>query len=152
MLDARELGRRIKEAMDKREPKLTSAALASTCEVTPQAVYEWRKTGRVSKKYLEKIAAETGRPLEYFLGSDAGKVAANYGLSLTLEEAEAMKRLQKALPDWRLYVLSLAMEESHQSQKILLDSMRRHVPDSRVEEVVPVAPHAAARRKVKHHK
>lgn len=146
MLDAVELARRLREAMDKREPKLTSAALAAACKVTPQAVYEWRKTGRVSKGYLEVIAAETGRPLEYFLGSEPGKVTANYGLTLTLEEAQAMKVLQRALPRWRTYVLGLALTESHEKQKILLDTMTQHVSDRRVEAHVPVAPHAQHRR------
>lgn len=135
--------------MDDHQPKVTSAALAKVCAVTPQAVYEWRKTGRVSKRYLQKIAAETNQPLEYFLEEQPGKVTANYGLVLTLEEAQAVKRLQRALPDWRLYVLSLAMEESHQSQQLLLDTMRRHVPDSRFEEVVPPAPHVVAKKKAK---
>jgi transcriptional regulator with XRE-family HTH domain len=147
MLDATELARRIRDAMDRRQPKLTSAALAKLCGVTPQAVYEWRKTGRVSKGYLEKIAAETSRPLEYFLGSEPGKVVANYGITLTLEEAEAIKRLQKAMPDWRLYVLGLAMVDNHATQRTLLDTMRQAVPDRRVEQHVPVAPHAAARAK-----
>lgn len=152
MLDATELARRIKTAMDSREPPIKSAALAEVCKVTPQAVYEWRKTGRVAKKYLELIAAQTGQPLEYFLGSKPGNVMTSHGLSLTIEEAEAIKRLQHALPDWRRYVLGLAMEDSKETQKVLLDSMRKAVPDRRVEDHVPVAPHAAARKAVKHSK
>lgn len=146
MLDAVELARRLREAMDRRVPKLTSAALAKACDVTPQAVYEWRKTGRISKGYLEIIAAETARPLEYFLGSERGKVATNYGLSLTLEEAEAMKRLQKAIPRWRAYVLGLAMTESQEAQTLLLDTMTQVVSDRRVEQHIKVAPHADRRR------
>lgn len=143
MLDATELARRIREAMDKRIPKLSSAALAKACGVTPQAVYEWRKTGRVSKGYIELIAAETARPLEFFMGSDPGKVVANYGLTLSLEEAQAVKVLQRALPRWRAYVLGLALTDSHEKQKILLDTMTQNVSDSRVEQHVTVAPHAA---------
>lgn len=151
VLDSHELARRIRTAMDDRKPApLKSVELAKACDVTPQAVYEWRKTGRVAKRYLEIIASQTGKPLEYFLGNKPGRVTTNYGISLTLEEAEAVKRLQNALPDWRLYVLGLAMEESKQTQQVLLDSMRKAVPDRRVEEHVSVAPHAASRKPVKH--
>lgn len=136
MLDGLELAGRIRDAMDKRQPKLTSAALAEACGVTPQAVYEWRKTGRVSKGYLNKIAAETGKPLEYFLGDDVDGVPTNFGLTLKPDEAEAMKKLQEALPDWRRYVLGLAMVEKSQ-QELLLKAMRQTVPDYRVEDEGP---------------
>jgi hypothetical protein len=145
MLDAHELARRLRAAMDKREPKLTSAALGTACRVTPQAVNGWRKNGRIAKKHLAVIAAETGKPLEYFLEATPGAVTANYGLVLTFEEAEAMKRLQNALPDWRLYVLGLATIDDKATQTILLKTMRNAVPDGRVEKFISVAPHAAAR-------
>lgn len=128
--------------MDDRTPKLSSAALAAACGVTPQAVYEWRKTGRISKGYLAKIAAQTGRPLEYFLTVDVGAVPEHY----PIEEAQAIKRLRGALPAWRNYVLGLALVEDKATQQLLLDTMRQTVSDRRVEQHVPVAPHAAARK------
>lgn len=141
MLDSNELARRLREAMDRRVPRLSAAALAKICKVTDQAVNGWRKTGRIAKKHLPRIAAETGKPLEYFLGEDEGTVATNYGLVLKLEEAEAMKRLQKAAPDWRRYVLGLAMVEKTQ-QELLLHTMRQAVPDYKVEDAYGRAPHA----------
>lgn len=148
MLDATELARRLRAAMDKRVPKLTSAALGTACKVTPQAVNGWRKNGRIAKKHLPTIAAETGRPLEYFLGAEPGGVATNYGgIVLKMEEAEAMKRLQNALPEWRLYVLGLATIDDKATQSILLKTMQNAVPDRRVEEFVKIAPHVAARAK-----
>lgn len=144
MLDRVELARRIVEAMDKASPKVTSAALAAKCKVTPQAVHGWRKTGRVAKRYLEVISAMTSRPLEYFLGNEL--TPAPYD---GIMEGEAIARLRRALPEWRRYVIGLAMEDSHAAQKLLLDSMRKAVYDPRVEQFIPVAPHAAARAKKK---
>lgn len=149
MLDANELARRLRVAMDTASPKVTSARLAKACEVTPQAVNGWRKNGRLAKKHLPTIAAETGKPLPYFLEGTPGTVHTNFGLILAHEEAEAMKRLQGALHDWRNYVLGLAMIDDKQTQATLLKTMRNAVPDSRVEEFVEVAPHAVGRKKVK---
>lgn len=148
MLDANELARRLKLAMDQSKPKVTSAALAAACKVTAQAVNGWRKNGRIAKKHLPVIAAETRKPLQYFLEATPGGVSTNYGLTLLMEEAEAMKRLQSALPAWRLYVLGLATIDDKATQAVLLKTMQNAVPDSRVEEVIAIAPHAAARRKV----
>lgn len=67
MLDAKELARRITRAIDEADPPVTSAAIATECKVTAQAVNGWRKTGRVSKRYLPKIAAMTGTNPLYFL-------------------------------------------------------------------------------------
>jgi hypothetical protein len=66
-LDADELAKRLVAAMDGASPKVTSAAVALACNVTPQAVNGWRKNGRVHKKHLVAIASLTGRPLEYFV-------------------------------------------------------------------------------------
>lgn len=70
MLDSGELARRLREAMDKAAPPVTSAALARACKVTPQAVNGWRKTGRMAKRHLKIAAGLTKRSLEYFLGED----------------------------------------------------------------------------------
>jgi hypothetical protein len=143
MLDRIELARRIREAMDKAEPRVKSAYLAEQCGVTPQAVHGWRTTGRVAKGYLERIAWITKKPLQYFLGNDSIPEANYEGIM----EGEALARLRRALPEWRRYVIGLAMEDSHTAQKLLLDSMRKAVYDPRVEQFIPVAPHAAERAK-----
>jgi hypothetical protein len=77
MLDAKEVGRRIKKAMDEAEPKVTGNALAAACDVTPQAVSGWRKTGRVSKRHLLTLSRLTGKPLEYFIGEGGQDRKAN---------------------------------------------------------------------------
>lgn len=131
MLDANELRRRLVEAMDSAEPKVTSAHLAEVCNVTPQAVNGWRKNGRIAKKHLAKIAAETKKPLEYFLGDEPDTVTVNFSLVLTRSEAEAMKRLQGALPEWREYVLNLAMV-NHTAQQTFLTTMGKTVSNEAV--------------------
>jgi len=97
MLDSKEIARRLREAMDKAEPRVTSVALAEACGVTPQAVSGWRKTGRVAKRHLQTVGKLTGRPLEYFLGSGAVKFSmaepqAAYGQQLEAKE-EILLRL-----------------------------------------------------------
>lgn len=145
MLDANELARRLRNAMDNKEPRLTAAALAKACGVTDQAVNGWRKTGRLAKKHLQTIVRETGRPIEFFLGEDMTGIHTNLGMTLELEEGEAIKRLRAGNPDWRRYVLGLAMVERGQ-QDLLLSTMRQAVPDYRVEQAVGTAPHVAARK------
>ncbi len=139
MLDAQELRRRLIKAMDTSTPKVSSAMLAKECKVSAQAVNGWRKTGRIAKRHLPKIAALTGKPLDFFLGETTDTVSANYGLVLSLEEAEAMKRLQDGDPDWRNYILGLATLPKPQ-QQLWLQMMRQAVPDYKVENAFGPAP------------
>jgi transcriptional regulator with XRE-family HTH domain len=73
MLDAAKLAKRIREAMDGMEPPLTGRALAVACGVTDQAVSAWRKTGRIHKKHLQKLAELTGKSLDFFLSANGTK-------------------------------------------------------------------------------
>jgi len=146
MLDAHELARRVRDAMDRHTPKLTSIALAAACGVTPQAVNGWRKTGRLHKKHLATIAKLTDRPLSWFL-SATHTVQEPQGVYV-IEEAEAISRLRNALPDWRRYVLSLAMIDQTK-QQLMLDTMREAVPDHIVEKALGDAPHVAKRKAIK---
>lgn len=72
MLDGKEIARRLKAAM--LVSGITSAVLAEKCGVTAQAVNGWRKTGRVHKRHLGKIAELTGRDL--LTGAEAPKAPA----------------------------------------------------------------------------
>ena len=67
VLDAKEIARRLRVAMDSRTPKLRSVELARACGVSPQAVNGWRSEGRIAKKHLQTVAMETGKSLEFFL-------------------------------------------------------------------------------------
>lgn len=73
MLDAPELAKRLRAAMDQREPKLQSIYLAEQCGVTKQAVHGWRKHGRIAKRHLQAIARITEKPLEFFLEPERGE-------------------------------------------------------------------------------
>jgi transcriptional regulator with XRE-family HTH domain len=77
MLDSKEIGRRIKLAMD--EVNLTGADLAEACKVTPQAVSGWRSTGRVGKRHLTTISRLTGKAMEYFLSETVPNGTRNGG-------------------------------------------------------------------------
>jgi len=133
MLDANELARRLREAMDRHHPKVLSAHLADACGVTPQAVNGWRKTGRIAKGHLQTIAQVTGKPLTFFLWQDQRPQSAAITQELAIEEAEAIKRLRDASHEWRNYVLALAMIERRE-QDLMLKVMREAVPDYVVEQ------------------
>lgn len=67
MLDATELARRLRKAMDEAEPPITGAALAAACGVTPQAVSGWRSDGRFAKRHLLTISDITKQPIDYYV-------------------------------------------------------------------------------------
>lgn len=89
MLDATELARRLRAAMDS-EPKVSSAALAERCGVTPQAVHGWRTTGRVAKGHLPVIAEMTRKPIEFFLEAEPGASRATRAAWLTISASKAV--------------------------------------------------------------
>lgn len=51
------------------EQRLSGSAIAAHCNVSKQAVYGWKMTGRMDKKYLPALAELTGKPLEWWLES-----------------------------------------------------------------------------------
>jgi hypothetical protein len=67
MLDAREIAKRLREAMDEAKPPIRGSDLAIACGVTPQAISGWRETGRLAKRHLPTISRVTGRSVEYFI-------------------------------------------------------------------------------------
>lgn len=104
MLDAKELARRLRQAMDSAQPRVSSAALAAASGVTPQAVNGWRKTGRIAKRHLKTVSNLTKRPLEYFLEEDprlrAREPAATYdGGQLTAKEEIVLYLLAGLVPE-----------------------------------------------------
>src|SRR4051812_27819965 len=90
MLDAKELARRLRVAMDAAQPPVSSAKVAAECDVTPQAVNGWRKNGRIHKKHIPAVAKLTGRPPIYFLAANPDSAAAN-AMELSDEETAAIK-------------------------------------------------------------
>lgn len=108
-------------------------------------ITNWKSRG-IPRAEVGSVAAIMGLTYEEYLAAAGIESASSYGLKLGIEEAEALKRLRSAMPDWRRYVLGLAMIDNKDTQGILLKTMREAVPDKRVEQFVGVAPHAAARR------
>jgi transcriptional regulator with XRE-family HTH domain len=72
MLDAQEFARRLRAAMDLRDPPMAQVYLAEKLGVSKQVVYEWRTTGRIGKGRLVALAEATGMPLEYYLEPERG--------------------------------------------------------------------------------
>lgn len=89
MLDAPELAKRLRAAMDLRDPPLPSVELAAKMGVSKQVVYEWRTTGRIGKGRLVDLAAATGMPLEFYLEPERGMSATTKAIWRKLGKAFA---------------------------------------------------------------
>lgn len=126
---------------------LSYGKVAKDIKADTQAVWALVKRRSSKSALAGKLADYFGVPLHRLMADDFDVNEAAQPKDLPLPEREAMARLQRALPEWRNYVVGLAMIDNHQTQKILLDTMRQAVPDRRVEQFIPVAPHAAARRR-----
>ena len=100
MLDAPELARRLRAAMDMREPPLLSVELAALMRVSKQVVYEWRTTGRIGKGRLVDLAKSTAVPLEFYLEPERGMSASTKAIWRKLGKAfaKAAMLLLLALP------------------------------------------------------
>lgn len=77
-----ELADRLKAAMEEADVNL--AELSKACDVTIQAVYDWRNTGRIGKHHLLTICRLTKKPIEYFLVGLRGAAVLALGISLGL--------------------------------------------------------------------
>lgn len=146
MLDSPELARRLKIAMDTHEPRITSVRMAEVCKITPQGVNGWRKTGRIAKRHLTKIAAETGQPYGYFLEAAPG-APADY--SLKPDEKIMLDRYRLASPRWRAALRDMAtlhadvQDEIAEKLSILYaEIFAKHAADTRVKESFGRPPNA----------
>lgn len=70
------------------EQRISGSAIAVRCGVSKQAVYGWKTTGRMDKKYLPALAELTGKPLEWWLegGSTQPDAAAKKALQWIPQE------------------------------------------------------------------
>lgn len=93
MLDAPELAKRLRAAMDMRDPPLPQVALAARMGVSKQVVYEWRTTGRIGKGRLVALAEATGMPLEFYLEPERGSMATTRAIWRKLGKAFAKAAL-----------------------------------------------------------
>lgn len=112
MLDSLKLAKKIRDAMDLKNPPVAGSALAKECGVTPQAVYGWRTNGRVAKKHLQTIARLTGKAVEYFLSDDFAEQPSKKGQTEKIKDRDNFRMLvrawQTATPDNRDTMLKLA--------------------------------------------
>lgn len=153
------LGHRLRHARKKRgltQEQLATAAATPELPISQAAisaleqrdsetsvyVFALARALKINPEWLQTGAGESGLDADAWVPD----LATNYGISIKLEEAEAVKRLQAALPRWRAYVLGLAMVDNHETQKLMLDTMTQTVSDARVHDAVSIAPHAAARQ------
>jgi transcriptional regulator with XRE-family HTH domain len=99
--DTTELARRVKQAID--DSGMTSAQIAAACGVSPQAVNGWKKTGRIGKEQLPKLAQLTGRPLDWWLSGEPTNASPQSAATERLlfavrgRSAEEIERIAEAL-------------------------------------------------------
>lgn len=147
------LGKNVGKLIKARGLSYAEVARALGLEET-QPIWLLVKRGSKKSQFAGPLATYFGVPVDRLLADDFDIQEAADGRvePPPIEEALAVKRLRNALPDWRRYVLGLAMIDNHDTQALLLKTMREAVPDSRVEKFIPIAPHAAARGKEKERK
>jgi len=74
MLDANETRRRFQRAL-KANPSLALKDIAEACGVTPQAVGDWKRTGRIGKKHFQKLGDLMHTGLDYWVTDKPETVA-----------------------------------------------------------------------------
>lgn len=119
-----------------------------------QAIWALVKRNSKKSEFAGRLASFFGVPVERLLASDfdVQEATATPGAPPApppIEEALAIKRLRNAVPDWRRYVLGLAMIDDHRTQELLLRTMRDTVPDERVARAYGQAPHVAQQHELK---
>lgn len=66
MLDASDMKRRFLRALSM-NPGVRAKDIAETCDVTPQAVGDWKRTGRIDKKHFPKLSELMHTSLDYWI-------------------------------------------------------------------------------------
>ncbi|WP_321914799.1 helix-turn-helix domain-containing protein [Paraburkholderia sp. J11-2] len=129
------LGERLAWVLE--DKNISDAEVASACEVTRQAVNGWKRTGRIAKSQLLKLADLTGYPVSWWLGGSAEAT----------EVSPAAARLLRAVSGHS----EKEIEEIAHGLEILLGAAKRKTPDRGKSDVYTVgsafAPKASERRK-----
>lgn len=144
-MDLTTVGLRLRYAR-KELRKMTQPQLATAAGIKQPSLSEIEtgETKEISGPVLVALCKALRIRAEWLI-SGAGTMEDSLGMTLQIEEAEAINRLRKGLPDWRRYVLGLAMVDSEHAQQLLLTTMRQAVPDYKVERAYGDAPHVVAR-------
>jgi len=100
-----------------------AADVADQLNVSEQVVSNWRRRG-VPAKEVGRVAAVIGITYEQYMLEVGGPAAPK------TQEAEAIKALRDAIPEWRSYVLGLAMIGREQ-QALFLRTMGKSLPTQR---------------------
>lgn len=114
---------------------------------TDGRITNWKSRG-IPRAEVPAVASLMGLSYEGYMQATgaAPMLQASHGLKLDIEEAESVKRLRDALPEWRAYVLNLAMTTSRDKQRLWLEMMNRPpAADEAIERAFGQAPHVAAR-------
>lgn len=112
-------------------------------------ITNWKSRG-VPLAELGRVAHLMGIAYDEYLAlADVSLPKLDGPVSPNIEEAHAIRRLRKALPAYRSYVLSLALMENHEKQRLFLDIMQEHIPNKTVERAYGDAPHVAAQKRSK---
>lgn len=127
------LGERLREARKLR--RLTQVELATKSKVAQNTIsdLETGESQEISGPVLIGLSAALEvRPAWLFKGAEPKAEAQSAPDDLKDDELKAIRALRGALPDWRRYVLGLAMITDKQRQQLFLDMMAPPVPDEAV--------------------
>lgn len=129
------LGERLREARKLRRMSQVQLAKAAGLKQPSISEIESGETKEISGPNLVTVAAALRVRPEWLVtgrGAMEPGVEVAPGLAFRVEEAQAIKNLRDAIPEWRRYVLSLAMTTDKQRQQLFLDMLAQHVPDEKV--------------------
>lgn len=129
------LGLRLKTARKLRNLSQVGLARAAGLKQPSISELESGETKEISGPTLIAICTALNvRPAWLVTGKEPMEptVEVAPGLAFRVEEAQAVQNLRAAMPNWRRYVLSLAMITDNERQRLFLDMLGQHVPDEKV--------------------
>ena len=129
------LGLRLRTARKLR--KMSQVDLAKAAGVKQPSISELEsgETKEISGPTLIAISSALAiRPAWLVTGKEPMEPTVDVapGLAFKVDEAQAIRNLRAARPNWRRYVLSLAMITDQERQRLFLDMLGQHVPDEKV--------------------
>lgn len=128
---------------------LSYGDVAAAVGTDPQAIWNLVKRSSKRSEFAGKLSDYFGVPMSRLMADDfavdEAQPSATPRIDVRIEEGEAIVRLRRAHPDWRRYVLGLAMVDNRETQELLLRTMREAVPNEKVEAAYGQAPHVRER-------
>lgn len=101
MLDSQDMKRRFVRALSA-NPGLRPKDVADACDVSPQAIGDWKRTGRIDKKHFPKLAELLHTSLDYWISDKPTNInevtaAAASSAAGTAELLEDLAQVQTAI-------------------------------------------------------